>query len=104
VINLHLLTIVLRNIVRPHYTEEVSAHLVQSAVDFKMVCLLYNTMMTQHISQTVGPLTESSSYYMVSGHSLTLSLLMSYIYGAPSKARNLTSYIWTRFFTGDFAS
>jgi hypothetical protein len=43
---------------------------------------------------------------------LTLSLLMSYIYiyiyGAPSKAKNLTSYIyiylWTRFFTGDFAS
>jgi hypothetical protein len=34
---------------------------------------------------------------------------MSYIYEAPSKARNLTSYIiyiyiWTRFFTGDFAS
>jgi hypothetical protein len=25
---------------------------------------------------------------------LTLSLLMSYIYGAPSKARNLTSYIY----------
>jgi hypothetical protein len=31
---------------------------------------------------------------------LTLSLLMSYIYGAPSKARNLTCiyiYIWMRF-------
>jgi uncharacterized membrane protein len=26
--------------------------------------------------------------------SLTLSMLMSYIYGAPSKARNLTSYIY----------
>jgi hypothetical protein len=35
---------------------------------------------------------------------LTLSLLMSYIYGAPSKARNLTSYIYGRDFTGDFAS
>jgi hypothetical protein len=36
---------------------------------------------------------------------LTLSLLMSYIYGAPSKARNLTSYIYERvFFPGDFAS
>jgi hypothetical protein len=35
---------------------------------------------------------------------LILNLLMSYIYGAPSKARNLTSYIWTRFFTGDFSS
>jgi hypothetical protein len=34
---------------------------------------------------------------------LTLSILMLYIYGAPSKARNLT-YIWMRFFTGDFAS
>jgi hypothetical protein len=41
---------------------------------------------------------------------LTLSLLMFYIYGAPSTARNLTSYIyiyiyiyiWTRLFTGDF--
>jgi hypothetical protein len=29
---------------------------------------------------------------------LTLSLLMSYIYGAPSKARNLTSYIYRREF------
>jgi hypothetical protein len=29
---------------------------------------------------------------------LTLSLLMSYIYGAPSKARNLTSYIYGRDF------
>jgi hypothetical protein len=30
---------------------------------------------------------------------------MSYIYGAPSKARNLTSYIYTdEIFTGDFAS
>jgi hypothetical protein len=36
---------------------------------------------------------------------LTLSLLMSYIYGAPSKARNLTSCMYGRdFFTGDFAS
>jgi hypothetical protein len=36
---------------------------------------------------------------------LTLSLLMSYIYGAPSKALNLMYiYIWTTFFTGDFAS
>jgi hypothetical protein len=40
---------------------------------------------------------------------LTLSLLMSYIYGAPSKARNLTYiyiyiHIWMRFFIGDFAS
>jgi hypothetical protein len=29
---------------------------------------------------------------------LTLTLLMSYIYGAPSKARNLTSYIYGRDF------
>jgi hypothetical protein len=29
---------------------------------------------------------------------LTLSILMSYIYGAPSKARNLTSYIYGRDF------
>jgi hypothetical protein len=29
---------------------------------------------------------------------LNLSLLMSYIYGAPSKARNLTSYIYGRDF------
>jgi hypothetical protein len=29
---------------------------------------------------------------------LTLSLLMSYIYGAPIKARNLTSYIYGRDF------
>jgi hypothetical protein len=29
---------------------------------------------------------------------LTLSLLMLYIYGAPSKARNLTSYIFGRYF------
>jgi hypothetical protein len=38
---------------------------------------------------------------------LTLSLPMSCIYGAPSKARNLTYiyiYIWKSFFTGDFAS
>jgi hypothetical protein len=41
---------------------------------------------------------------------LTVSLPMSYIYGALSKARNLTSYIyiyiyiWTRYFTGDFVS
>jgi hypothetical protein len=36
---------------------------------------------------------------------LTLSLLMSYIYGAPSKARSLTSYIYGRdFLLGDFAS
>jgi hypothetical protein len=27
-----------------------------------------------------------------------------YIYGAPSKARNLTWYIWTRFVTGELAS
>jgi hypothetical protein len=39
------------------------------------------------------------------GYFLTLSLLMSYIYGAPSKATNLTSYIYGRdFFTGDFPS
>jgi hypothetical protein len=31
-------------------------------------------------------------------HILTLSLLMSYIYGAPSKARNLTSYRYGRNF------
>jgi hypothetical protein len=40
---------------------------------------------------------------------LTLSLLILYIHGAPSKARNLMCvsiyiYIWTRYFTGDFAS
>jgi hypothetical protein len=38
---------------------------------------------------------------------LTLSLLMSYVYGAPSKARNLTSYIYIymdEIFTGYFAS
>jgi hypothetical protein len=35
---------------------------------------------------------------------LTLSLLMSYIYVALSKARNLTSYMYGRDFTGDFAS
>jgi uncharacterized membrane protein len=40
---------------------------------------------------------------------LTLSLLMSYIYGAPSKTRNLTSYIYiyiymNEIFTGDFLS
>jgi hypothetical protein len=38
---------------------------------------------------------------------LTLSLLMSYIYGAPSKARNLTSYIYIYMddiFSVDFAS
>jgi hypothetical protein len=29
---------------------------------------------------------------------LNLSLLMSYIYGAPSKARNLKSYIYKRDF------
>jgi hypothetical protein len=33
---------------------------------------------------------------------LTLSLLMSYIYGAPSKARNLTSYIYERDFYWGF--
>jgi hypothetical protein len=33
---------------------------------------------------------------------LTLSLLMSYIYGAPSKARNLTSYIYGRDFYWGF--
>jgi hypothetical protein len=37
---------------------------------------------------------------------LTLSLLMSYMYGAPSKAKNLTYiYIYMdEIFTGDFAS
>jgi hypothetical protein len=38
---------------------------------------------------------------------LTFSLLMSYIYGTPSKARNLTSYIYIymdEIFSGDFAS
>jgi hypothetical protein len=40
---------------------------------------------------------------------LTLSLLMSYTYGAPSKARNLTSCIYIYIymdenFAGDFAS
>jgi hypothetical protein len=33
---------------------------------------------------------------------LTLSLLMSYIYGAPSKAKNLTSYIYGRDFYWGF--
>jgi hypothetical protein len=36
---------------------------------------------------------------------LTPSLLMSYIYGAPTTVRNITyMYIWRRFFTGDFVS
>jgi len=35
-------------------------------------------------------------YYTVKMRSLTLRLLMSYIYGAPSKARNANVvYIWT---------
>jgi hypothetical protein len=34
------------------------------------------------------------SAFRTSPFGLTLSLLMSYIYGAPSKARNLTSYIY----------
>jgi hypothetical protein len=34
--------------------------------------------------------------YMIGCCCLTLSLLMSYIYGAPSKARNLTLYIYVR--------
>jgi hypothetical protein len=33
---------------------------------------------------------------------INLSLLMSYIYGAPSKARNLTSYIFGRIFYWGF--
>jgi hypothetical protein len=33
---------------------------------------------------------------------LTLSLLMSYIYGAPSKARILTSYVYGRDFYWGF--
>jgi hypothetical protein len=39
-------------------------------------------------------------------HSLLMSYIYIYIYGAPSKARNLTSYIriCTRLFAGDFAS
>jgi hypothetical protein len=52
---------------------------------------------------------NGDSFYIV----LTLSLLMSHIYVAPSKARHLTCiyiyiyiyiYIWMRFFTVDFAS
>jgi hypothetical protein len=35
-----------------------------------------------------------SIHFMVDPVYLTLSLLMSYKYGAPSKARNLTSYIY----------
>jgi len=43
------------------------AHLVHSAVDFKVVCLHLNTVVTQHSSQTAGPLNDSSSSYGVSG-------------------------------------
>jgi hypothetical protein len=42
--------------------------------------------------------------FTVHVHSLTLSLLMSYIYGDPSKARILTSYIYERDFYWGFAS
>jgi hypothetical protein len=47
---------------------------------------------------------RSRNVELMTDRHLTLSLPMSYIYGAPRKARNLTSYIWTRFFTGDFVS
>jgi hypothetical protein len=44
-------------------------------------------------------------YHLVVNLHLTLSLLMSHINGALSKARNLTYiYMWMRFFTVNFAS
>jgi hypothetical protein len=52
-------------------------------------------------------LSDKTIGYCFNRCNLTLSLLMSYIYGAPSKAINLTYiyiYIWTKVFTGDFAS
>jgi hypothetical protein len=41
---------------------------------------------------------EAKLSFRVMGCILALSLLMSYIYGATSKTRNLTSYIYGRDF------
>jgi hypothetical protein len=75
-----------------------------------MVTLDRLTLLSCHLVDML--LHVSSFTFVIKQHKtrhLTLSLLMWRIYGAPSKARNLTSYIniyiyiWTRFFTGDFA-
>jgi hypothetical protein len=66
----------------------------------------YRELKTEHLKQMVSQISPHIIQNIFKKMCLTLSLLMSYIYGALSKARNLTSYIyiWTRFFTGNFAS
>jgi hypothetical protein len=69
------------------------------SIIFIFFFLLHFTYYVQQLLTTREPVWRK--------HNLTLSLLMSYIYGAPSKARNLTSYIYIymdEIFTGEFAS
>lgn len=67
--NLHLLTTVWQHIVRLYYRIQIPGHLVQYAVYFKVVCLHLKAMVTQHSSQTVGPVSDSNyCYWMIGSH------------------------------------
>jgi hypothetical protein len=56
---------------------------------FQLVCILMVCISVSHVCLFVG-----FQWVKLVLFQLTLSLLMSYIYGAPSKSRNLTSYIY----------
>jgi len=59
-----------------------------------MELLVKPEMLTSYIYGPTFDNAETVSFYLL--HNLTLRLLMSYIYGAPSKARNANVvYIWT---------
>ena len=59
-----------------------------------MELLVKPEMLTSYIYGPTFDNAETVSFYLL--HNLTLRLLMSYIYGAPSKARNANvAYIWT---------
>ena len=63
---------------------------------FYLIFLLCVDIPFQFFIQTTIPITFLSIHYEFLVVSLTLVLLMSYVYGAPSKARNANVvYIWT---------
>jgi hypothetical protein len=60
---------------------------------------------TSMLRLMVAEYTQSLHFDLIPSRVLTLSLLMTYTYGAPGKARNLMSYIhMDEIFPRDFAS
>jgi hypothetical protein len=65
----------------------------------KDMFFVWSTKKTHPFTCHFTSLSDSVSHVIPSKHTtLTLGLLMSYIYGAPNKTRNLTLYIYERYF------